>query len=528
LRVTEDLSRFLPEAEAAAASGMAQAVWARVQPDAVQVYDPDGRTRTWGQVNAAANRIVRLLRAHGLKEGDGLALVCGNRCEFVEVLAAALRGGFRITPVNWRLAAPEIAYIVDNCEAKALFAEAGVAAAVEAADDCPLLSVKVVIGGEAPDFLSYETAIGAYGGSDIPDPTAGFTMLYTSGTTGRPKGVWRPGAASHAVIKAQATADYRPGRSVQLCAGPAYHAAPMIFDVRAAMGFGASLVFLGKWDSERTLAAIAEHGVTHMHLVPIMFQRLLALPEAVKAKYDLSSLRWIIHGAAPCPPEVKYAMLDWLGPIVHEYYSSSEGGAGYFITAEEWLKKPGSVGKRPEKPRTRILDEAGRELPDGETGLIYHELPPTGLSYFKDPEKTAASQRDGFFTMGDIGYFDPDGDLYLTGRSAEIIISGGVNIYPQEIDNVLLAHPAVEDCSTVGVPDAEWGEAVKAVVQLKPDRSPSPELAAEILAFARESLAGFKVPKSLDFVDDLPRTESGKILRREVRAPYWAGRERQI
>ena len=528
MRVTEDLSRFLPEADAAAASGMTQAVWARLMPDAVQVIDPDGRTRTWGEVNAAANRIVRMLRARGLGPGAAIALVCGNRGEYVEVLAAALRGGYRLTPINWRLAAPELAYIIDNCEARALFAEADVAAAVTAAADCPLLSVKIAIGGAVPGFLPYGAALAEHDGADIPDPTAGFTMLYTSGTTGRPKGVYRPGAVSHAVVNAHRTAAYRPGRSVQLCAGPAYHAAPLAFDVRAAMTYGASLVFLRKWESEGALAAIAEHGVSHAHLVPIMFQRLLALPAEVKAKHDLTSLCWVIHGAAPCPPEIKYAMLDWLGPIVHEYYSSSEGGAGFFITAQEWLRKPGAVGKRPIAPRSRILDEDGRELPNGEAGLVFHELPPTGMSYFKDPEKTAAAQRDGFFTIGDIGYFDADDYLYLTGRSAEIIISGGVNIYPQEIDNTLLAHPAVVDCSTVGVPDAEWGESVKAVVQLRPGWAPTPELAAEIMAFARKTLAGFKAPRSLDFADELPRTESGKILRREVRARYWAGRERQI
>jgi long-chain acyl-CoA synthetase len=526
--VTEDLSRYLPEAQAAAASGMTQAVWARVQPDAVQVYDPDGRARTWAEVNAAANRIVRLLRARGLAAGDAIALVCGNRGEYVEVLAAALRGGFRLTPVNWRLAEAELAYIIDNCEAKALFAEASVAAVAPAAAQCPRLELKVAFGGEAEGFLPYATTLAGFEGADIADPVGGFTMLYTSGTTGRPKGVYRPGSRHWAVEMAQATADYQPGRSVQLCAGPAYHAAPLVFDIRASLTYGVPLVFLGKWDSERTLAAIAERRVSHMHMVPIMFQRLLALPEAVKAKYDLSSLRWVIHGAAPCPPEVKRAMIDWLGPIVHEYYSSSEGGSGFYIMADEWLRKPGSVGKRPPEPRVRIVDEAGRDLPNGEAGTIYHELPPTGLAYFKDPEKTAASQWDGFFTQGDVGYFDADDYLYLTGRSAEVIISGGVNIYPQEIDNALLKHPAVADCSTVGAPDEEWGEAVKAVVTLAPGHAPTPELATEILAFVRGELAGFKVPRSLDFADDLPRTESGKILRGEVRARYWQGRARQI
>jgi long-chain acyl-CoA synthetase len=526
--LTEDLSRFLPEAQAAAAAGMTQAVWARAQPDAVQVRNPDGTTRTWGQVNAAANRIVRLLRAQGLEPGDAVALVCGNRAEYLEVLAAVLRGGFRITPVNWRLTAGELAYIVDNCEAKALFAEA-LPAIAPAAADCPRLVAKLAIGGPVPGFLDYEAALAPFDGADIPNPVLGQSMLYTSGTTGRPKGVWRPNAVQHVVIAYLQAAGYQPGRSVQLCAGPAYHAAPLAFDVRASMNHGTPLVMLRKWDSELVLKTIAERRVSHMHLVPIMFQRLLALPEAVKAKYDLSSLRAVVHGAAPCPPEVKQAMIRWLGPIVHEYYSASEGGAGFFITAQDWLKKPGSVGRRPPPPpRVRILDDEGRQAPNGQRGTVFHELPTTGMHYFKDPEKTEAARRDGFFTQGDVGYFDADDYLFLTGRSAETIISGGVNIYPQEIDNELLKHPAVADCATVGVPDDEWGEAVKAVVELAPGHAPSPALAQEILAFVRQGLAGFKAPRTLDFADDLPRTETGKVLRGQIRARYWAGRDKSI
>jgi long-chain acyl-CoA synthetase len=527
--LTEDLSRVLPEAQAAGAVGMTQAVWARAQPDAVQIFNPDGTTRTWAEVNAAANRIVRLLRAAGVQPGDGVALVCGNRAEFVEVLAANLRGGFRLTPINWHLTADELAYVIDNCEARALFGEVTLPAVAPAAAKCPLLKVKLAIGGQAEGFVDYAAALAATDGSDIADPALGQTMLYTSGTTGRPKGVWRPNAVQHVVVAAMKVAGYQPGRSVQLLAGPAYHAAPLAFDIRASMNHGAPLVMLAKWDSEKVLATIAARRVSHMHLVPIMFQRLLALPEAVKAKHDLSSLRYVIHGAAPCPPEVKRAMIAWLGPIVFEYYSASEGGAGFFITSEEWLAKPGSVGKRPPPPpRVRILDDDDRPLPNGQRGRVFHELPSTGMCYFKDPEKTEASRRDGFFTMGDVGYFDQDDYLFLTGRSAEIIISGGVNIYPQEIDNELLQHPAVADCATVGVPDAEWGEAVKAVVQPAAGYAPSPELAAEILAFVRGRLAGFKVPKTLDFETDLPRTETGKVLRGRLRARYWAGRDKQI
>ncbi|MFN7419136.1 MAG: AMP-binding protein, partial [Alphaproteobacteria bacterium] len=269
--------------------------------------------------------------------------------------------------------------------------------------------------------------------------------------------------------------------------------------------------------------------VTHLHLVPIMFQRLLALPDEVKARYPVDHVRYIIHGAAPCPPEVKHAMIEWFGPILSEYYAGSEGGAGFTIDSHEWLKKPGSVGKRPALLQVRILDENGKDLPNGQAGGIYHQLPPGGgFTYYKDEAKTNASRVDGFFTMGDVGYFDEDDYLFLTGRSAETIISGGVNIYPQEVDNELIKHEAVADSSTVGVPHDEWGEQVKAVIMLKPGYAPSDALAQEILDFGRRSLPSFKVPRSLDFVTDLPRSAAGKIQRNKVRAPYWEGRTKQI
>jgi long-chain acyl-CoA synthetase len=314
-----------------------------------------------------------------------------------------------------------------------------------------------------------------------------------------------------------------------MCAGPAYHAAPLAFDVNGALGAGCQLVFMDKWDSENTLRTIVEKRVTHMHLVPIMFQRLLALPDEVRAKYDVSHVKYIIHGAAPCPPEVKLAMIEWFGPIVHEYYAGSEGGAGFVIDSHEWLKKPGSVGKRPALLGAKILDEQGNECPPGVPGTVYHQLPPGGgFQYFKDAAKTQKSRVGDYFTLGDVGYFDEDGYLFLTGRDAETIISGGVNIYPQEIDNELIKHEAVADSATVGIPHDEWGEQVRAVILLKDGFSPSEELAEEILAFARANLPGFKVPRGVDFVSELPRSEAGKIQRNKVRAPYWEGRKRQI
>ncbi|MEO8811543.1 MAG: AMP-binding protein [Caulobacteraceae bacterium] len=505
----------------AAGTGMTASVWADVKPDAVAIHDPFG-SRTFFEVNANANRVVRLLRAHGLKAGDSVALLCGNRAEFVEVLRAALRGGFRITPVNWHLTAAEAQYIIADCEAKALFADTRYPSALEAAT--PGVGLKVSIGDDAPGFVPYAAALAAVDGSDIPDPRMGGAMLYTSGTTGRPKGVYRK-AATTVLLPGPGEPD-----DVQMCAGPAYHAAPLAFDVRAAMAQGNPLVFLDKWESENVLRTIERHGVTRAHMVPIMFQRLLALPASVKAKYDLSSLGFLIHGAAPCPPEVKKAMIAWLGPILHEYYAGSEGGVGFLVSSHEWLAKPGTVGRLPAPGAVRLFDEAGGEILErNRPGTIYFQVSPVSpFEYYKDPAKTASAHKDGYFTLGDVGYLDDDDYLFLTGRTAECIISGGVNIYPQEIDNEIIEHPAVEDSCVIGVPNPEWGEEVKAVVTLHPGREPSQALADEILAFARSRLAGYKAPRSLDFAAELPRSPAGKIQRGKVRAPYWAGRERQI
>ncbi|KQW70869.1 acyl-CoA synthase [Phenylobacterium sp. Root77] len=512
---------------AAAATGMTTAVWAKLQPDKPAVINPDGTARTFAQVNAAANKLTRLFRQHGLKAGDSLAIVCSNRAEFIEVQAATLRSGLRITPVNWHLTTDEIAYIINDCEAKVLVGEARVASVAPAAEQCPNVVLKLAVGGDIPGFQSYDDAIAPLDGSDIDDPVLGNQMMYTSGTTGRPKGVFREAPT----ITPQAMYGLRgyDDDSIQLCAGPAYHAAPLAFDVRAAMGAGAPLYFIDKWDSELVLRTISEKKVTHLHLVPIMFQRLLALPEEVRARYPIDHVKYIVHGAAPCPPEVKQAMIEWFGPVLSEYYAGSEGGAGFTISSEEWLKKPGSVGKRPALLQVRILDEEGNECPPGVPGGIYHQLPPGGgFTYFKDQAKTNANRVGDFFTMGDVGYFDEDDYLFLTGRNAETIISGGVNIYPQEVDNELIKHDAVADSATVGVPHDEWGEQVKAVILLNPGFEPSEELAQEILDFGRKALPAFKVPRSLDFVTQLPRSEAGKIQRNKVRAPYWEGRTRQI
>jgi long-chain acyl-CoA synthetase len=514
--------------EAAAQVGMTNSVWASVHPHKTAIYDPDGTTHTFGKVNANANKLARLFRQRGLKAGDSLALICSNRAEFVEVLAATLRTGIRITPVNWHLTTDEIAYIIKDCEAKIVVGEARVHSVAPATAECPDVVLKLAVGGHIDGFEDYNATLAPLDGADIDDPVLGNGMMYTSGTTGRPKGVFRPAA----VVTPQAMyamRGYDHETSVQLCAGPAYHAAPLAFDVRASMGAGVPLVLIDKWDSEHVLKMISDHRVTHLHLVPIMFQRLLALPPEVKARYDIGHVKYIVHGAAPCPPEVKHAMIEWFGPILSEYYAGSEGGAGFTIDSHEWLKKPGSVGKRPQLLQVRILDEAGQDLPNGQAGGIYHQLPPGGgFTYYKDEAKTNANRVGDYFTMGDVGYFDEDDYLFLTGRNAETIISGGVNIYPQEVDNELIKHDAVADSATVGIPHDEWGEQVRAVILLKSGFMPSDQLAQEILDFGRKTLPAFKVPRGLDFVTELPRSEAGKIQRNKVRAPYWEGRTRQI
>jgi long-chain acyl-CoA synthetase len=391
-----------------------------------------------------------------------------------------------------------------------------------AAPECPGVDLKVGIGGDIPGFYDYEATLAPFDASDISDPARGYTMLYTSGTTGRPKGVHKPGAV-YAPFNREADRE----NDIYLCTGPAYHAAPLAGNVRAPLMNGMPIVFLDKWGSEAVLRIIDERRITHSHLVPIMFQRLLALPREVREAYDLSSLKRITHGAAPCPPEIKQAMIAWLGPVLFEYYAGSEGGAGFLITSEEWLEKPGSVGKRPDPEAARILDDEDNDCPVGVEGTIYLRLG-VDFEYYKDTAKTQKSRRENYFTLGDIGYLDEDDYLFLTGRSAETIIAGGVNIYPQEIDNELIKHPAVEDSCVVGVPHDEYGEEVKAVIQLKETFEPSDAVREEILQFARDNLARYKIPRSLDFVHELPRSAAGKIQRNRVRERYWQDRSRKI
>ncbi|MET0901990.1 MAG: AMP-binding protein [Acidimicrobiales bacterium] len=506
--------------EVAMRAGMAPAFWAARDPDRPAVIAPPG-DRTFDELNTHANQLVRALRRRGLGEGDAVALLCGNRAEFAETWAACNRAGFRLTNVNWHLTPEESAYIVRDCRARAFIADATHAAAVPPAEH---VGLRIAVGGALPEFEVWDDVLSAEDGTDIDDPTLGTTMLYTSGTTGYPKGVAKP-PDPDGLITSVAVYQYRDG-NVHLCTGPLYHAAPFSIALVPPLSCGVPVVMMERWDAEETLALVEEHRVTHMHLVPTMFHRLLSLPPAVRDRYDVSSLRAIVHGAAPCPVPVKQGIIEWFGPIVHEYYSATEGyGTG--VDSPTWLTKPGTVG-RANPAHLYVGDPDGQRLGTDEEGLVW--IKATGkarFEYFGDEEKTGSAFRGDYFTLGDVGRVDEDGFLYLTDRSANLIISGGVNIYPAEIDAVLLQHPAVADAGTIGVPDDEWGERVLAVVEPKPEVDRQ-GLADELLAFCRERLAGFKCPRAVDLVDHLPRDENGKLYKRRLRDEYRARHEQAL
>jgi long-chain acyl-CoA synthetase len=511
---------------AAAGQGMVLAYWAGEQPGTLAIASQQG-DRTFADLNANANRLARALRERGLAAGDGLALMVSNRPEFAEVLAAAQRSGLRTTPVNWHLTAEEAAYIVGDCQARVFVADArfGEVAAGAAAQSAGA-SVRLAVGGDIAGFESYDAAIAPHDASDIDDPVLGRSMLYTSGTTGRPKGVHRAETPPTSAIGRAFR--YRPGESRHLCTGPLYHAAPLAFSLAGPLNAGVGVVLMDRWSPEETLRLIEDEGITHAHMVPTMFHRLLSLPDEVRAAADTSSLRMVIHGAAPCPVSVKRAIIEWWGPVLLEYYAATEG-SGTFVTSADWLQRPGTVGKPADPDHIRIYDPVGDDepLPPRTVGTVYLRAPRVGrFDYFGDKAKTESSYRGDYFTLGDVGYLDEDGYLFLTDRSADLIISGGVNVYPAEVEAELLGHPAVGDAAVIGVPDPEWGESVLAVVELRQGIEPGEHLAAELIEHCRANLARFKCPRRVDFVDELPRTDSGKLYKRRLRDQYRAAAER--
>jgi long-chain acyl-CoA synthetase len=513
-----------------------QVFWRRAldEPGSIVAVEPDGTAHTAGDLLARVNQLTCGLRERGLRPGDGLAILAPNGIAALEVYLAVLQSGWYLTPVNWHFTVPEIAYILRDCEAKAFFvherfAAAGAAAAAEAG----IPARGRICYGAVPGFTPVQSVRAGQSPAAPAGRVAGTTMHYTSGTTGRPKGVRRelsgldPDEAAELSSLLPQLFGITPGPpNVHLVTSPHYHTAVSVFGGASVM-MGHCLVYMDGWDAERALALVERYRVTNTHMVPTHFTRLLALPEQARRKYDLSSMRWILHAAAPCPVGVKRAMLDWWGPRVYEYYAATEGG-GTLATPEDWLAKPGTVGKPWPVSEIMIAGEDGEKCPPGVPGTVYLRSALTDFVYKGDPAKTQEGRLDGFFTVGDIGYLDEDGYLFLCDRKADMIISGGVNIYPAEIEGEIIMHPQVADVAVFGIPDDEWGESVLALVQPEDGAIPGPELAAGILASLDGRLARLKWPKRIDFTAKLPRDPNGKLLKRRLRDPYWAGRDTAI
>ena len=504
---------------------------AATDPERTAVIEPRGTAISYAALAALADRYARGLQSLGLRPGDTVAGMLPNSTEALALFFAAIETGLYVVPVNWHLTAAEVAYILADSEAGAFVAhERFGEVAAEAAAGAGTGACFAV--GKVPGFTPVST-LGA-GGEGRPDPrTAGAPMVYTSGTSGRPKGVRRPLTGADPDKPPMASTWFfgifslAPcDGNVHLCCSPLYHTAVLNF-ATISLQLGHPVVLMDRFDAEELLALVQRHRVTHTHMVPTQFRRLLALPGKTRNRYDVSSMRAAIHSAAPCPPDVKRQMLDWWGPVITEYYAASEGG-GTVITGPQWLTRPGSVGLPWPGSEVHVLDDEGNDRPAGEPGLVYMRMGTATFDYHKDAEKTRASRARGMFTVGDIGYLDADGYLFLCDRKSDMIISGGVNIYPAEIEAELSGHPAVDDVAVFGIPHDEWGEEIKAVVQPAPGAGPGPELTADLLAFLAGRLARFKLPSSIDYVPELPRDPNGKLYKRRLRDPYWANRDRSI
>ncbi len=501
-------------------------------PDLPAVIPPGGGVVSYAALAREADRYGRGFQALGLGPGDTVATLLPNGVTALAAYFAAIETGLYIVPVNWHQVAAEIAYILTDSGAGAFLADerfAGVAK--EAAEEAGVKSRFAV--GAVPGFEP-ASRLGEDGTDERPSlRTHGAPMLYTSGTSGRPKGVRRPLTGLDPDDTAGMAAwffslfDLAPyDGHVHLCGSPLYHTAVLNF-ATISLQLGHPVVLMDRWDPEESLRLTQAHRVTHTHTVPTQFRRVLALPGEVRDRYDTSSLRAVIHSAAPCPAEVKRRMIDWLGPVIVEYYAATEGG-GTLINSQQWLSKPGSVGLPWKGSVIKVLDRAGHEVATGEQGLVYMRMGTSSFSYHQDEAKTRAARAGELFTVGDIGYLDADGYLFLCDRGSDVIISGGVNIYPAEIEAELSCHPAVADVAVFGIPHDDWGEEVKAVVEPVPEAEPGPGLTAELLEFLSGRVAKFKLPRTIDYVAELPRDPNGKLYKRRLRDPYWVGRDRAI
>jgi long-chain acyl-CoA synthetase len=483
-------------------------------------------TTTWGELNTRVNQLINHLRTAGIEPGERVALLSGNRREVFEVLLACGHAGWLTVPINWHFAADEVEYVIENSGAKHLIVDpvfAGLAAEV---------TVPRLTFGEGG---SYEQALGASSADEPGEQMLGGVMFYTSGTTGRPKGVMNtafgagvPPEVMKLIAGSMVNVGLPAGGRTLLC-GPHYHSAQWAFSYMPMIN-GSTVVLQDRFVPEQTLELIDEHQVTNVHLVPTQFVRLLRVDDERRAAFRGESLQLVLHGAAPCSPDIKRQMLEWWGPKISEYYGATEGGVVSMITGEEWLRKPGSVGPAMPICEIKIVPDDGTDAAPFTEGVIHvRNKMGTDFEYLGEPEKTAEAHREpGYFTLGDIGYLDDDGYLYLSDRKIDMIISGGVNIYPAEIEGVLVTHPSVVDVAVFGIPNEEFGEEVKAAVQLAEGTTWTAELGADLDQFARQRLAGYKAPRSYDVVAEMPRSDAGKLIKRQLRNPYWEAAGRKI
>jgi acyl-CoA synthetase (AMP-forming)/AMP-acid ligase II len=492
-----------------------------------------GEKLTFRELDALSNQGAQLFRKLGLQTGDAIAIFMENVKLFLPICWAAQRAGLYFTCVSSRLTAGEVEYIVKDCGAQVLIASHGLAKVAQ--EVIPLIGAveKFAVDGRVPGYASFEDAIAKMPATPIADETSGASMLYSSGTTGRPKGVRAPlsGQPIDAMTPLIGLVSMIFGisqDSIYLSPAPLYHAAPLHYSM-SCQRLGATVVVMEHFDAEAALAAIEKYKASASQWVPTMFVRMLKLPEAVRLKYDVSSMKIAIHAAAPCPVDIKRRMIEWWGPVLQEYYAGTEGNGMCYVNSADWLAHPGTVG-RPILGAVHICGEDGEEMPTGKEGVIYF-AGATGFHYHNDPEKTKQSRHpahEDWSTLGDVGKLDAEGYLYLTDRKAFMIISGGVNIYPQEAENLLISHPKITDVAVIGVPNEEFGEEVKAVVQPADWAEAGPELAAELIAYCRAHLSPIKCPRSIDFERELPRHPTGKLYKRLIRDRYWGKRDSRI